>query len=333
MGTGRVNPAANNLASLITIGVPTFNRAPYLRALLENWAPFLVQNRVRIVISDNASTDGTEEVVKEFYGRFNLLYSRNPENIGMDGNFCKVVSLCETPWVWLLGDDDIQDPQLLNRLEQVLLRRDLGCIVVNSSSNTADGTPVQDAIVPRAFTTGTYEFSDFMDGAGWYLTYVGGMIVDRNRWLSVANDRYMGSFFSHVGIVAEYMLRDGLKFYFVSETNIRYLVGNANWTDHFFRIQFEFWSRVIDLFGSNLDKSRTNEWKNAVPLRFVGVRAFVEARVSRRFTMAHWRKLVLPFALRLRASDLRGWFLASVSLLVAALPVPLFAWLLKMKNA
>ena len=73
---------------LLSICIPTYNRAEYLREALENiTSDPAFDDRVEVVISDNASPDHTREVGEEFADRFpNVRYFRNERNL-VDENF------------------------------------------------------------------------------------------------------------------------------------------------------------------------------------------------------------------------------------------------------
>lgn len=70
---------------LLTIAIPTYNRAEKLEVLLEQLTADTAYDptRVEIVVSDNASTDHTAQVVARFA---DIRYHRNETNIGY-GNF------------------------------------------------------------------------------------------------------------------------------------------------------------------------------------------------------------------------------------------------------
>ncbi|MDR0734197.1 MAG: glycosyltransferase family 2 protein [Elusimicrobiota bacterium] len=90
------------MAPLLSVCIPTYNRAAYLSVLLDS---IYVQKRddVEIVVSDNASTDNTREIVKKYPG---IIYHRSGKNLGFDANVLKVVSLANGKYCWLVGDDD-----------------------------------------------------------------------------------------------------------------------------------------------------------------------------------------------------------------------------------
>lgn len=74
---------------LLSICIPTYNRCEYLMNTLNSiiYQKEFQDGMVEIVISDNASIDETEQVVKNYTSRFeNIVYFRNPENIH-DQNF------------------------------------------------------------------------------------------------------------------------------------------------------------------------------------------------------------------------------------------------------
>ena len=110
---------------LLSICIPTFNRAPFLAELLQALLPQLTPARadVELVISDNASTDTTATVIADFRARgLPLRLSRNQENLGADENFLRCHALARGRYLWLLGDDDLPMPnaipQLLSLLKQ-----------------------------------------------------------------------------------------------------------------------------------------------------------------------------------------------------------------------
>lgn len=96
---------------LLSICVPTFLGAAYLRELLSNLA---LQDRiddVEIVISDNASPDNTTETVSAFRNSFKrLLYLRNEHNLGFRENLISSVRQASGEYIWLFGDDDAPRP-------------------------------------------------------------------------------------------------------------------------------------------------------------------------------------------------------------------------------
>lgn len=73
---------------LLSICIPTYNRADYLTGLLENITDDPAFNdAIEVIINDNASTDNTEKIGSEFAQKHtNIKYFRNQENV-RDRNF------------------------------------------------------------------------------------------------------------------------------------------------------------------------------------------------------------------------------------------------------
>src|SRR3989338_7717414 len=76
---------------LLSICIPTYNRAHYLKECLDSIVAQFndseVRDNVEVVVSDNASLDKTRELAEEYCRKFNnIKYFRNNENIGFDLN-------------------------------------------------------------------------------------------------------------------------------------------------------------------------------------------------------------------------------------------------------
>jgi glycosyltransferase involved in cell wall biosynthesis len=89
---------------LLTIAIPTYNRATKLRAQLERLLPQL-HPEVRVCVYDNASTDDTRQVVEPFLSK-GVFYFCAGFNGGGNLNFLRCFEGCETEWLWILSDDD-----------------------------------------------------------------------------------------------------------------------------------------------------------------------------------------------------------------------------------
>lgn len=70
---------------VLSIAIPTYNGAKYIREALDSIITQLddVDEEVEIVISDNASTDQTPEIISEYQKKYPFIkYFRNDENLG-----------------------------------------------------------------------------------------------------------------------------------------------------------------------------------------------------------------------------------------------------------
>jgi glycosyltransferase involved in cell wall biosynthesis len=104
----------------VTVGIPTFNRSVLLREAIESVLGQTYRN-FRVLVSDNASTDETSEVVASLSDS-RLDYVRATENIGMIGNFNRLVELADTEFLMLLPDDDHLYPEYLEATVESLTK-------------------------------------------------------------------------------------------------------------------------------------------------------------------------------------------------------------------
>lgn len=92
----------NNGVSVI---IPTYNRADLLRKSIES-----VQNQTyeewEIIIVDDCSTDGTEQVVKEF-GDYRIRYIRNEKNLGAGASRNRGGELARYEYIAFQDSDDV----------------------------------------------------------------------------------------------------------------------------------------------------------------------------------------------------------------------------------
>ena len=100
---------------LVSVVVPVLNGARTLAPVIES---VLHQDHtdLELVISDNASTDGTQEMCRE-YARADdrVVYRRHPENVGLLNNFRSAAESARGSFVRWLGDDDFLEPAYVSR--------------------------------------------------------------------------------------------------------------------------------------------------------------------------------------------------------------------------
>lgn len=94
----------------LSIVIPTYNRAPLLRFLLESIADDFSEwpADLELVVLDNASTDDTYRVLAEETARgVPVRVHRNVFNVGMDGNLAACFDAATGTYLWQIGDDEV----------------------------------------------------------------------------------------------------------------------------------------------------------------------------------------------------------------------------------
>lgn len=104
----------NDLITL-SICIPTFNRSRYLNTLLqdisENFKIFPFQ--YEIIISSNASTDDTDEVVHNWLNKLPIVYIKQETNIGVAASLNDAYSHARGAFSMYLADDDFLEVEPL----------------------------------------------------------------------------------------------------------------------------------------------------------------------------------------------------------------------------
>lgn len=114
-----------------SICIPTYNRAKDLRVAISVCLRQTCRN-FELIISDNASTDETEKVVKSFKDE-RIRYFKNKINIGSENNFQKVFSYASGEYIFSMGDDDfILFDDTLAKIKEILEKEPFGLLRLNS---------------------------------------------------------------------------------------------------------------------------------------------------------------------------------------------------------
>lgn len=91
---------------LVSICIPTFNGRKFIHRALESAINQSYDN-IEVIVTDDVSSDGTEEVVKLYAAKDKRIkYFRNKENIGGIRNFFKAVELASGQYVQCVCHDD-----------------------------------------------------------------------------------------------------------------------------------------------------------------------------------------------------------------------------------
>ncbi len=104
----------------VTVGVMAYNEEDHLGAALES---ILAQSYAdfEVVIADNASTDATPDIGRQFADRYeNVRYFRQPRNVGATLNFHSLVRAAVGRYFVLAGAHDLWSDNYLSALAEAL---------------------------------------------------------------------------------------------------------------------------------------------------------------------------------------------------------------------
>lgn len=107
--------SVNGQMPLVSIIITSYNRARWIEKAIES---ALVQDYpwLEVVISDNDSTDDTDEVIRKYLDDPRIRYSKNASNIGMFDNFKKATNeLAKGDYIlYVSSDDHLYDPEFIS---------------------------------------------------------------------------------------------------------------------------------------------------------------------------------------------------------------------------
>lgn len=151
----------------LSILIPTYNRAPFLLKNLEMLAGYIrkgtFQKEIEIVVSNNKSTDSTDEKVIQFQNQntdIQLQYFIQDENIGLEKNALFVLRQAKGEYVMYLGDDDFIDYDYLVECLNYVNEYNLHCIIPSNRPINVNGIEMpggRDINLPaKIFNAGFY---------------------------------------------------------------------------------------------------------------------------------------------------------------------------------
>ena len=112
-----------NNRSKVAIGIPTYNRASLLKEAVESVLSQSFRN-IEIIISDNNSTDNTEDVVKELQRRsrdIKITYIKQNEDIPVVDNWLATLNKANSIYFGWLQDDDLLSADFVQTAVQSML--------------------------------------------------------------------------------------------------------------------------------------------------------------------------------------------------------------------
>lgn len=135
----------------VCVTVVTWNSGRFIKRCLES---VLAQKypRTEIVVIDNASTDGTADILEQFEGRCRIVY--NERNIGFAAAQNQAILMSESDWVLALNPDVLLEPNFIRSLVQAgQLDRSIGTVCGKLLTITSNFDPPDKQVVD---STGIY---------------------------------------------------------------------------------------------------------------------------------------------------------------------------------
>lgn len=180
----------NNTQPLLSICIPTYNRAKILDQSLENIERELRTidtNDIEFIISNNCSTDNTESVIQKYIERgVPIKYICNERNIGADDNIVQCFKKGKGKYIWVLGDDDFLKNGALKTIINNIQGKDYGLIHLEAKSKK------------NRISTEYTEVEEFMKDISFWITFITSHIVNSKFVSQIDFKKYRNTCFYQI---------------------------------------------------------------------------------------------------------------------------------------
>lgn len=204
----------NSAGKLLSICIPTYNRANFLNEALNSIVGQLnddLKQKIEIVVCDNASHDFTGEVVQRLQVKYPgiIKYHRNNQNIGFDANVLAVVDQALGEYCCLFGDDDkfvsgaiekLLDETIDNqKVALFLFDRENWDFAFAHQMRYLSALNIQEA---KVFDFNSIEIIDYLklvNKLTGIFSYISSIVFKRQAWQDVSEKQlFVGSGYIHV---------------------------------------------------------------------------------------------------------------------------------------
>lgn len=219
----------------LSIVIPTFNGAPHIRQALDSIVSQLedINEEVEVVISDNASTDQIQEIIREYQANYPFIkYFRNEENVGPVKNLDMSVLRSNGKYAWFFGDDDRMKEGGILYLLKILNQYNYNLSFISVNADIYGSNWICKAKNPLGLTkdilfkSPNSLFETLKDQIGLTPT----MVVNRELWLNEMNIRNeTNNWCVHLKRVLEIATKRHS--YFIAEPYVMFNHSNIRWLE------------------------------------------------------------------------------------------------------
>lgn len=235
---------------MLGVTIPTYKRPEQLKLCLESVIKAGRDFKVPIYVLDD-SCDGTNQAVMatatDVYPW--VYHIKNEGNLGIDRNICKSVDACETEYVWLMGEDDRIMPDGISAVLKLINAQSTHApfIYVNYAAvDCTIRTILRTQAIPFV-SDKSVPFEDFASTYSWAAGFIGGCVIRKEDWGRVRTERYMDTYFAHVGHILEMIVDQDVPM--IAKSYVLNRCGEPRlftWTSDFFDV-LKGWSRMTAL--------------------------------------------------------------------------------------
>jgi len=190
---------------MTTLGIciPTYRRPEFLRRCILSAIASAQGQSIRIFIADDAADGTNDRVLAELRATHPFIEAhRHSVNLGIDDNIQHAVNLCDCDYAWLVGEDDTFLPGAVARMHSRLQVSSETFVFANYAYVGEDPA----LTIATALDVGgddSMAAEDFLGQYLWAAGFIGACVVRRSAWAGTDAAPYKGSYYTHVGRIAE----------------------------------------------------------------------------------------------------------------------------------
>lgn len=277
---------------LLTIAIPAHNKSKFLKKAIYSLKKEIAPEKdIEIIISDNSLNDDIKKLyLKEFTKDESIKLFNSKKFTCLDSNVNRAVELSSGRYVWIFGDDDLIVPGILKKIKGFLNKKNPSIVILNSKS-FRDNEIIEESRLPkgiRPFYDRDQNDQFLIDLIG-YLTYVGGILVDRKLWIENYDKSKIGSFFAHIVCITS--IKNNRTAHYFSKPAIQMRLGSQTWIDKSFLIWHKLYPEIIwGLKNYNFKAKR----KVIHPNPLNSVKAMFASRAYGRLTFHNFKEFIFP---------------------------------------
>jgi glycosyltransferase involved in cell wall biosynthesis len=150
-----------NNEPLVCICIPNYNNENIISETLDSIVNQTYKNII-IKIFDNASTDGSVDILKEYEKNYpNIQVFQNDTNIGGEGNFTKCIENMEGEYSAIYHSDDVYMPTIVEEEVNALENNDISAVFSNAYQINSNSEHIGKEFYPSEFKNKDFLTLDF----------------------------------------------------------------------------------------------------------------------------------------------------------------------------
>ncbi len=267
----------------LSVCIPIYNFGHLIGETLGTIIPQLTDD-VEIVVVDGASTDHTEEVMREYLAvEARLRYVRLGRKGGIDQDMASAVALSRGSYCWLFsGDDYMQEHALARVLAEIEMEPDL--LLFRHWNCLYDMTPVNEHPVLQSSKDVAFDLSNEGERLKYFrnavtseafFSFMSGLVFRKSLWEKLPlKAEFIGSCWSHAARFIE-LMAEGFLIKYIHHSYVLRRGDNDSFMDrgvvNRYRIAIEGYHRIAQyFFGARSEEAFhiRRVIRNELPLRY-----------------------------------------------------------------